>query len=65
MAFYLAQQRGTITQSKLVEYLTELMKLYRHWLKNLAINDKVKEIAAKFKDSNNCIVSWAGAARSR
>jgi len=40
MAFYIAQQRGTITQGKLVEH--------------------IKEIAAKFKDSTNCLFLGRG-----
>ncbi|MGN8067372.1 glutamine--fructose-6-phosphate transaminase (isomerizing) [Mucilaginibacter sp. SG564] len=60
MAFYIAQQRGTITQSKLVEYLTELNEVPQLVEKALKSNDRVKEIAAKFKDSTNCLFLGRG-----
>jgi len=50
IAFYIAQQRGTFTQSKLVEYLTDLHQS----------NEHVKMIAAKFKDSTNCLFLGRG-----
>ncbi len=60
MAFYIAQQRGTITQSKLVEYLTELNEIPELVEKALQSNDHIKEIAAKFKDSTNCLFLGRG-----
>lgn len=60
MAFYIAQQRGTITQSKLVEYLTELNEVPQLVEKALKSNERVKEIAAKFKDSTNCLFLGRG-----
>ena len=60
MAFYIAQQRGTITQSKLVEYLTELDQVPELVEKALASNEHVKEIAARFKDSTNCLFLGRG-----
>ncbi|NHA06734.1 glutamine--fructose-6-phosphate transaminase (isomerizing) [Mucilaginibacter sp. HC2] len=60
MAFYIAQQRGTITQSKLVEYLTELNEVPQLIEKALKSNERVKEIAAKFKDSTNCLFLGRG-----
>ncbi|SDR91055.1 glutamine--fructose-6-phosphate transaminase [Mucilaginibacter mallensis] len=60
MAFYIAQQRGTITRSKLVEYLTELNQIPELVERTLKVNDKVKEIAERFKDSNNCIFLGRG-----
>ncbi len=60
MAFYIAQQRGTITRSKLIEYLTELNQIPELVERALKVNDKVKEIAARFKDSNNCIFLGRG-----
>jgi len=60
MAFYIAQQRGTITQSKLVEYLTELDQVPELVEKALASNEHVKEIAARFKDSSNCLFLGRG-----
>jgi glucosamine--fructose-6-phosphate aminotransferase (isomerizing) len=60
MAFYIAQQRGTITQSKLVEYLTELNEIPELVEKALESNDHVKAIAEKFKDSPNCLFLGRG-----
>ena len=60
MAFYIAQQRGTITQSKLVEYLTELDQVPELVERALKSNDHVKEIAARFKDSANCLFLGRG-----
>ncbi len=60
MAFYIAQQRGTITQSKLVEYLTELNQIPELVERALQSNEHVKEIAAKFKDSTNCLFLGRG-----
>ncbi|MEZ2335120.1 glutamine--fructose-6-phosphate transaminase (isomerizing) [Mucilaginibacter sp. RCC_168] len=60
MAFYIAQQRGTITQSKLIEYLTELNEVPQLVETALRSNERVKEIAAKFKDSTNCLFLGRG-----
>jgi glucosamine--fructose-6-phosphate aminotransferase (isomerizing) len=60
IAFFLAQQRGTITQSKLVEYLTELEAIPTLVERTLQCNDKVKEIAARFKDANNALFLGRG-----
>jgi len=60
MAFYIAQQRGTITQSKLIEYLTELDQVPELVEKALRSNEHVKEIAARFKDSSNCLFLGRG-----
>src|SRR5476651_1097344 len=60
IAFYIAQQRGQITQSKLIEYLTELNEIPDLIEKALACNDHVKEIAAVFKDSPNCLFLGRG-----
>jgi glucosamine--fructose-6-phosphate aminotransferase (isomerizing) len=60
MAFYIAQLRGTITQSKLVEYLTELNEIPDLVERALQSNDHVKEIAAQFKDSTNCLFLGRG-----
>lgn len=60
IAFYIAQQRGTITQSKLVEYLTELDEIPELVERALKANDHIKEIAAKFKDTNNCLFLGRG-----
>ena len=60
IAFYIAQQRGTITQSKLIEYLTELNQIPELVEKALQSNERIKEIAAKFKDSTNCLFLGRG-----
>ncbi|MHB8207749.1 glutamine--fructose-6-phosphate transaminase (isomerizing) [Mucilaginibacter sp.] len=60
MAFYIAQQRGTITQSKLIEYLTELDQVPELVERALASNEHIKEIAERFKDSTNCLFLGRG-----
>lgn len=60
MAFYIAQQRGTITQSKLVEHLTGLNEIPELVEQALKSNDHIKEIAATFKDTTNCLFLGRG-----
>jgi len=60
MAFYMAQQKGTITNSKMVELLTELDLIPEKIQKALASDTLIKEIAAKFKDSRNCLFLGRG-----
>jgi glucosamine--fructose-6-phosphate aminotransferase (isomerizing) len=60
IAFYIAQQRGSITTSKLVEYLTELNEIPDLVERALQSNEQVKAIAAKFKDSANCLFLGRG-----
>jgi len=60
MAFYIAQQRGTITESKLIEYLTELNQVPELVERALKSNDHVKRIAARFKDATNCLFLGRG-----
>jgi glucosamine--fructose-6-phosphate aminotransferase (isomerizing) len=60
IAFYIAQQRGAITQSKLVEYLTELDEIPLLVEQALKSNDQVKVIAERFKDSPNCLFLGRG-----
>ncbi|MDB5116959.1 MAG: glmS [Mucilaginibacter sp.] len=60
VAFYIAQQRGTINQSKLIEFLTELDGIPALVERTLQCNDHVKVIAARFKDSNNCLFLGRG-----
>jgi len=60
IAFYIAQQRGTITQSKLIEYLTELNEIPDLVSQALKTNDQVKLIAERFKDSPNCLFLGRG-----
>ncbi|WP_448702269.1 glutamine--fructose-6-phosphate transaminase (isomerizing) [Mucilaginibacter sp. AW1-3] len=60
IAFYIAQQRGTITESKLIEYLTELNEIPDLVELALKSNDHIRDIAAKFKDSPNCLFLGRG-----
>jgi glucosamine--fructose-6-phosphate aminotransferase (isomerizing) len=60
MAFYMAQQRGTLTQAKLVELLIELDDIPNKISKALESNELIKEIAEKFKDSRNCLFLGRG-----
>ncbi|HEK19740.1 MULTISPECIES: glutamine--fructose-6-phosphate transaminase (isomerizing) [unclassified Mucilaginibacter] len=60
IAFYIAQQRGTITQSKFVEYLTELDEIPELVERTLKCNDEVIAIAERFKDSANCLFLGRG-----
>lgn len=60
LAFYIAQQRGTITQSKLVEYLTELDAIPSLVERALKANDKIIKIAQTFVNSQNCLFLGRG-----
>jgi len=60
MAFYMAQQKGTLTNSKLTELLTELDCIPEKIQLALQSNDIIKEIAAKFKDASNCLFLGRG-----
>lgn len=60
MAFYIAQQRGTITQSRLVEHLTELNAIPDLVEKALQSNELIKQISWQYKDSSNCLFLGRG-----
>ncbi|MDR6940206.1 glutamine--fructose-6-phosphate transaminase (isomerizing) [Mucilaginibacter pocheonensis] len=60
MAFYIAQQRGTLTTSKLTSLLTELNSIPEKVQTVLANNELIKDIAAKVKDSRNCLFLGRG-----
>jgi len=60
MALYMAQQRGTIRQSKLIDLLTELDNIPSMVEKCLLLNDSIKEISAKFKDARNFLFLGRG-----
>lgn len=60
IAFYIAQERGTIARNKLIEYLTELNEIPDLVEKALKSNEHIKTIAAKFKDSTNCLFLGRG-----
>ncbi|MCZ4223776.1 glutamine--fructose-6-phosphate transaminase (isomerizing) [Pedobacter rhodius] len=60
IAFYMAQQKGTITQSKLISLLTELDSIPEKIEVALESNDIIKEVASKIKDSRNCLFLGRG-----
>ncbi len=60
MAFYMAQQKGTITNSKLIELLTELDCIPDKIQIALESNELIKEISLKFKDARNCLFLGRG-----
>ena len=60
MALYMAQQRGKITQSKLVHLLTELDNIPALVEKCLLSNDSIKNIAEAFKDASNFLFLGRG-----
>jgi len=60
MAFYMAQQKGTITTSKMIELLTELDNIPEKIQQALESNDIIKEVADKIKDSTNCLFLGRG-----
>lgn len=60
MAFYMAQQRGRITQSELIHFLTELDQIPTLIEKCLAQDAHVKSIAAKFVDARNFLFLGRG-----
>lgn len=60
MAFYIAQIRGAITQSRSIALLTELNQIPELVEQTLKCNGEVKEIAAAFKDASNCLFLGRG-----
>ena len=60
MAFYMAQQRGTISDIKMRELLTELETIPDKVQTALASNDLVKYISAEIKDASNCLFLGRG-----
>ena len=60
MAFYMAQQKGAITTSKMIELLTELEEIPEKIQQALGSNDIIKEVAEKIKDSTNCLFLGRG-----
>ncbi|RZL06320.1 MAG: glutamine--fructose-6-phosphate transaminase (isomerizing), partial [Pedobacter sp.] len=60
IAFHLAQQKGTLTSSKLAELLTELDNIPNKIEQALKSDNLIKEIAEKFKDSRNCLFLGRG-----
>lgn len=60
IAFHLAQQKGTVSGSKLIELLTELDNIPAKIERALQSDELIKEIATKFKDSRNCLFLGRG-----
>ena len=60
IALYIAQQKGTINQGELVNLLTELDEIPSLVEKCLKANTEIVEIAAKLKDSRNCLFLGRG-----
>nr|MBK9651689.1 glutamine--fructose-6-phosphate transaminase (isomerizing) [Bacteroidota bacterium] len=60
MALQLAYKKGTITESKLREYLYELESIPKKIEKVLLLNDSIKELAAKYKDARNFLYLGRG-----
>ncbi|MEJ7778055.1 MAG: glutamine--fructose-6-phosphate transaminase (isomerizing) [Daejeonella sp.] len=60
MALYMAQQRGTISQSKLIHLLTELDSIPGLVERCLQSNDKIKTISEQFKDARNFLFLGRG-----
>lgn len=62
IAFYIAQLKGTVNQTKLITLLTELNEIPDLVERALKHNDEIKVIAEKFKDSPNCLFLGRGSA---
>ncbi len=62
IAFYIAQLKGTVNQTKLITLLTELNEIPDLIEQALKHNDEIKIIAEKFKDSPNCLFLGRGSA---
>ena len=60
IALKLAKQKGTLSETEYQNYLTSLELIPRQIEKLLKIEDKVKEIAAVYKDSTNCLYLGRG-----
>jgi glutamine---fructose-6-phosphate transaminase (isomerizing) len=60
IALRIAKTKGTLSNSDFQRYLTELETVPEKVATALLTNDKVKEIAAVFKDSPNCLYLGRG-----
>jgi glucosamine--fructose-6-phosphate aminotransferase (isomerizing) len=60
IAFHLAQQRGTMSNAKLVEMLNELDNIPDKVQIALESNELIKKISERFKDSRNCLFLGRG-----
>ena len=62
IALYIAQLKGTVSQSKLITLLTELNEIPDLIEQALKHNEEIKTIAAKFKDARNFLFLGRGSA---
>lgn len=60
IAFYIAQQRGTITQSELIRLLTQLDEIPTLVEKILKTDAHIQVISDEYKDSRNCLFLGRG-----
>ncbi len=60
LALQLAQAKGTISQSRLRQILYELEQIPSKITEALETNDKIKEIAARYKDAHNFLYLGRG-----
>ncbi|MBT1685421.1 glutamine--fructose-6-phosphate transaminase (isomerizing) [Dawidia soli] len=60
IALIVAQKKGTITEQKLHELLTEMENIPEKVERALKLNDQIQEIAATFKDARNFIYLGRG-----
>ncbi len=60
IALRIAQSKGTLSKSDFQRYLLELETVPAKVAASLETNDKVKEIAAAFKNSSNCLYLGRG-----
>jgi len=60
MALYMAQQRGTISRSRLIHLLTELDSIPDLVKKCLESNDSIRHISVQFKDARNFLFLGRG-----
>lgn len=60
MAFYIAQQKGTLTPTQLTGLLNELTNIPDKIQKVLAKNELIKDIASKIKNAKNCLFLGRG-----
>jgi len=60
LALRLAKSKGTLSNSDYFRYLQELELVPERVEQTLKIDDKVKEIALTFKESNNCLYLGRG-----
>lgn len=60
IAFFMAQQRGTVSNSNMVELLTELDLIPEKIQQTLAADELIREISSKFATSRNCLFLGRG-----